>query len=46
MGNGTWTRSYRRPANAYVSKPVDFGQFIAVIRQIDDFLLTLVELPR
>ena len=39
-------RSYQLHANAYVSKPVDFEQFVAAIRQIDDFFLTLVELPR
>jgi CheY-like chemotaxis protein len=38
-------RSYRLHANAYVSKPVDFENFIAAIRQIDDFFLTLVKLP-
>jgi CheY-like chemotaxis protein len=38
-------RSYRLHANAYVTKPVDFEQFIAAIRQIDDFFLTLVQLP-
>jgi CheY-like chemotaxis protein len=39
-------RSYELHANAYVSKPVDFENFVAAIRQIDDFFLTLVELPR
>lgn len=39
-------RSYRLHANAYVSKPVDFENFIKAIRQIDDFFLTLVQLPR
>jgi CheY-like chemotaxis protein len=39
-------RSYELHANAYVSKPVDFEHFIAAIRQIDDFFLTLVQLPR
>jgi CheY-like chemotaxis protein len=39
-------RSYRLHANAYVTKPVDFESFIAAIRQIDDFFLTLVQLPR
>jgi hypothetical protein len=29
-----------------VSKPVDFENFIAAIRQIDDFFLTLSQLPR
>ncbi len=38
-------RSYELHANAYVSKPVDFEAFIAAIRQIDDFFLTLVQLP-
>ncbi len=39
-------RSYSLHANAYVSKPVDFEQFMAAIRQIDDFFLSLVQLPR
>jgi CheY-like chemotaxis protein len=38
-------RSYELHANAYVSKPVDFEHFIEAIRQIDDFFLTLVQLP-
>jgi CheY-like chemotaxis protein len=38
-------RSYALHANAFVSKPVDFQQFIEAIRQIDDFFLTLVCLP-
>ena len=39
-------RSYRLHANAYVTKPVDFASFMAAIRQIDDFFMTLVQLPR
>ena len=39
-------RSYELHANAYVTKPVDLDQFMAAIRQIDDFFLTLVQLPR
>jgi CheY-like chemotaxis protein len=39
-------RSYKLHANAYVTKPVDFDAFTAAIRQIDDFFLTLVQLPR
>jgi CheY-like chemotaxis protein len=39
-------RSYQLHANAFVTKPVDFEQFIAAIRQIDDFFMTLVQLPR
>ncbi|GAA4686716.1 response regulator [Streptomyces chumphonensis] len=39
-------RSYRLHANAYVTKPVDLEQFIAAIRKIDDFFVTVVRLPR
>jgi CheY-like chemotaxis protein len=39
-------RSYSLHANAYITKPVDFERFIDVVRQIDDFFLTLVKLPR
>ena len=38
-------RSYALHANAYVSKPVDFDAFVDVIRQIDDFFVTVVKLP-
>lgn len=38
-------RSYSLHANAYISKPRDFERFIDVVRQIDDFFLTLVKLP-
>ena len=38
-------RSYQLHANAYVTKPVDFEQFIAVIRQIDEFFVSVVKLP-
>jgi CheY-like chemotaxis protein len=38
-------RSYELHANAYVTKPVDFDRFIEVVRQIDDFFLTVVKLP-
>ncbi|NUT41128.1 MAG: response regulator [Thermoactinospora sp.] len=38
-------RSYQLHANAYVTKPVDFSQFIRVVRQIDDFFVTVVKLP-
>jgi CheY-like chemotaxis protein len=38
-------RSYALHANAYISKPVDFDKFMDVIRQIQRFFLTLVQLP-
>ncbi|GAB2684992.1 response regulator [Thalassiella azotivora] len=39
-------RSYSLHANAYVTKPVDFERFIAVVRQIDEFFVSVVRLPR
>ncbi|MEU0539523.1 response regulator [Nocardia sp. NPDC005978] len=39
-------RSYRLHANAYVTKPVDLDQFISAIKQIDDFFVQVVRLPR
>jgi len=38
-------RSYRLHANAYVTKPVDFDRFIEIVRQIDEFFVTVVKLP-
>ncbi|WP_405674405.1 response regulator [Streptomyces sp. NBC_01511] len=39
-------RSYKLHANAYVTKPVDLDQFMKAIRDIDDFFVTVVKLPR
>jgi CheY-like chemotaxis protein len=38
-------RSYDLHANAYVTKPVDFEQFMSVVRQIDEFFVSIVTLP-
>ena len=38
-------RSYRLHASAYVTKPVDFEQFIKVVQQIDEFFVQVVRLP-
>ncbi|MYV51250.1 response regulator [Streptomyces sp. SID3212] len=38
-------RSYKLHANAYVTKPVDIDQFIAAVRQIDEFFVSVVRLP-
>jgi CheY-like chemotaxis protein len=38
-------RSYSLHANAYVTKPVEFEQFMEAIRQIDNFFVTVVRLP-
>lgn len=39
-------RSYKLHANAFVTKPVDVNQFISAVRQIDEFFLSVVRLPR
>ncbi len=38
-------RSYQLHANCYVTKPVDLDQFVKVVKAIDDFWLTIVNLP-
>ncbi len=37
--------TYSHHANCYIMKPVDFDQFINVIRTIEDFWLSIVKLP-
>lgn len=39
-------QSYRLNANCYITKPVDFQQFIDVIKTIEKFWLTVVTLPQ
>jgi len=38
-------RAYDLNANCYITKPVDFDQFIRVVRTIEDFWLAMVKLP-
>ncbi len=38
-------RSYDLHANCYITKPVDFEQFIKVVKKIEDFWFTIVKLP-
>jgi len=38
-------RSYRLHANCYITKPVDLGGFLEVIKSIDSFWLSVVQLP-
>ncbi|WP_462186728.1 MULTISPECIES: response regulator [unclassified Frankia] len=38
-------RSYNLHANAYVTKAVDFDRFVDDVRFIDDFFITVVQLP-
>jgi CheY-like chemotaxis protein len=39
-------RSYELHANCYITKPVDFTQFMEVVRAIEHFWLTVVTLPK
>ncbi|HST05741.1 MAG TPA: response regulator [Chloroflexia bacterium] len=38
-------KSYDLHANCYITKPVDFDQFISVVQSVEDFWLTMVKLP-
>lgn len=39
-------KSYNLHANCYITKPVDFQQFIEVVKQIENFWFTVVKLPQ
>ncbi|MDX6697790.1 MAG: hypothetical protein QOE65_1187 [Solirubrobacteraceae bacterium] len=38
-------RSYRLAANAYITKPIDLSELVAVVRSIETFWLSIVRLP-
>jgi two-component system, chemotaxis family, response regulator Rcp1 len=38
-------KAYDLHANCYITKPVDFEQFMEVVRSVEDFWLTVVKLP-
>lgn len=38
-------RSYELHAAAYITKPVDFGQFLKALHALEDFWLAVVRLP-
>lgn len=38
-------KTYNLHANCYITKPIDFDQFIKVVKTIEDFWLTIVKLP-
>ncbi len=39
-------RSYDLHANCYITKPASLGQFVKIIKAIEDFWLTIARLPR
>jgi len=38
-------KTYNLHANCYITKPIDFEQFMKVIKTIEEFWLTIVKLP-
>lgn len=38
-------KSYNTYANCYVTKPVDLEKFVAVVRSLEDFWVSIVKLP-
>ena len=38
-------KTYELHANCYITKPVDLGRFLEVMKAIEDFWLTVVKLP-
>lgn len=38
-------KAYDLHANCYITKPVDFQQFVQIIQSIEDFWFTIVQLP-
>ena len=39
-------RAYDLHVNCYIMKPIDFDQFVKVVKSIEDFWLTVVKLPK
>lgn len=38
-------RSYELHANSYITKPLDFNQFIEIVKELNQFWLGIVKLP-
>jgi CheY-like chemotaxis protein len=38
-------KAYNLAANCYITKPVDFDQFVKIIRSIENFWFAIVKLP-
>ena len=38
--------AYNLQASAFITKPIDFDEFIMVVKSLEDFWLTIVKLPR
>lgn len=38
-------KTYNLHANCYITKPVDFNQFVKIVKSLEDFWFTVVKLP-
>lgn len=38
-------RAYNNYANCYITKPVNFGQFVKIVNSVESFWFTVVKLP-
>jgi len=39
-------RAYQLHANCYITKPIDFNQFLRIVAAIEEFWLSVVKLPK
>lgn len=39
-------RSYQLHANAFIPKPIDFDSFVSIVKQLTEFWLSIVRLPK
>jgi two-component system response regulator len=39
-------KTYKMHANCYITKPVDFNQFIKVVKSIEEYWFSIVRLPK
>ncbi|MDJ0737691.1 MAG: response regulator [Nostocaceae cyanobacterium] len=45
QAEGDILKAYNLSANCYITKPVDFDQFVKIVQSIESFWFTIVKLP-
>jgi len=45
QAEGDVLKAYNLSANCYITKPVDFDQFVKIVQSIENFWFTIVKLP-
>ncbi len=45
QAEGDILKAYNLAANCYITKPVDFDQFVKIVQSIENFWFTIVKLP-